>query len=177
MMCPTLTLLSQSSSISALVEEAGVKGGKKKRRERSRVFAFFSPQPNRVTWRRTTPLKTTVRPLHPLVGAGEAEEGSVRVLLNQQYYRAGYLQRVLFTTYTILFMKILINFPSVLQLCRLYHTWLCRWSFSHWLTTHTPCGMFDATKYECDIANCNLWICNMRQAIITPTSWKSAMLV
>lgn len=94
-MCPTLTSFSQSSSISALDEEAGVTGGGNREDE---CLPFYSPQPNRVTWRRTTPLKTTVRPSHPLVGAGEAEEGSVRVLLNQQYYRAGYRQRALFTT-------------------------------------------------------------------------------
>lgn len=58
------------------------------------MFALFPPQPNRGTWRRTTPLKTTVRPSHPLVGAGQVVEGSVRVLLNQQDYRAGCRRRV-----------------------------------------------------------------------------------
>lgn len=80
----------QSSSISAPDWEAGVKRGKRE----DECLPFSPPQPNRGTWRRTTPLKKTVRPSHPLVGAGQTVEGSVRALLNQQDYRAGCLRRV-----------------------------------------------------------------------------------
>lgn len=105
-MCPTL----QPRSGTAVLFLHWTRGRKK-----TNVCPFFPLQPNRVTWRRTTPLKTTVRPSHPLVGAREVEVGSVRVLLNQQYYRAGYRRHVpLFDYHTdILFNRNLVILPSI----------------------------------------------------------------
>lgn len=85
-----MATFSQSCSISAPDWGAGVEREKRE----DECLSFTPPQPNRETWRKTTPLKTTVRPSHPLVGAGQIVEGLVRVLLNQQDYRAGCRQRV-----------------------------------------------------------------------------------
>lgn len=109
MMCPTLPSFGQSSSISALDEEAGVKGGQKKREAECLPFSTAAQSGD---LEEDNSPKDYRPPLTP-IGAGEAEEGSVQVLLNQHYYRAGCRQGALFTTCTILLIQKQIIFPSV----------------------------------------------------------------